>query len=42
MALQVAHHFYLLEQGRITFSGSPGELEEEEVIQRAYLGSQRE
>ncbi len=42
MALRVAHHFYLLEQGRITFSGSPGELEEEEVIHRAYLGSQRE
>ncbi len=41
MALRVAHHFYLLEQGRITFSGSPGELEEEEVIHRAYLGSQR-
>ena len=36
------HHFYLLEQGRITFNGSPGELEEEEVIHRAYLGSQRE
>jgi branched-chain amino acid transport system ATP-binding protein len=42
MALKVAHRFYLLEQGRITFSGSPGELEEEEVIHRAYLGSQRE
>ncbi len=42
MALRIAHHFYLLEQGRITFSGSPGELEEEEVIHRAYLGSQRE
>jgi branched-chain amino acid transport system ATP-binding protein len=42
MALRVAHHFYLLEQGRITFSGSPGELEEEEVIHRAYLGSRRE
>jgi branched-chain amino acid transport system ATP-binding protein len=42
MALRVAHHFYLLEQGRITFNGSPGELEEEEVIHRAYLGSQRE
>jgi branched-chain amino acid transport system ATP-binding protein len=42
MALRVAHHFYLLEQGRITFSGLPGELEEEEVIHRAYLGSPRE
>lgn len=42
MALRVAHHFYLLEQGRITFSGLPGELEEEEVIRRAYLGTKRE
>ena len=42
MALRVAGHFYLLERGRITFSGSPGELEEEEVIHRAYLGSRRE
>ncbi|MDE0058911.1 MAG: ABC transporter ATP-binding protein [Defluviicoccus sp.] len=39
MALQVAHHFFLLEQGRVTFSGTPGELAEDEVIQRAYLGS---
>ena len=40
MALQVAHHFFLLEQGRVTFDGTPGELAEEELIQRAYLGSQ--
>jgi branched-chain amino acid transport system ATP-binding protein len=39
MALQVADRFYLLDQGRVTFSGSPGELAEDEVIQRAYLGS---
>ncbi len=39
MALQVAHHFFLLEQGRVTFDGTPGELAEDEVIQRAYLGS---
>ena len=38
MALQVAHHFYLMEQGRVTFSGTPGQLAEDEVIQRAYLG----
>ena len=38
MALQVADHFYLLEQGHVTFSGTPGEMEEDEVIQRAYLG----
>ncbi len=39
MALQVAQRFFLLEQGRVTFDGTPGELAEDEVIQRAYLGS---
>jgi branched-chain amino acid transport system ATP-binding protein len=39
MALQVATHFYLMEQGRVTFSGTPGEVAEDEVIRRAYLGS---
>jgi len=39
MALQVAQHFYLIEQGQITFSGNPGALAEDEVIRRAYLGS---
>ena len=39
MALQVAHHFYLMEQGRVTFSGTPGQVVEDEVIRRAYLGS---
>ena len=42
MALQVAHHFYLMEQGRVTFSGTPGEVAEDEVIRRAYLGSARQ
>jgi branched-chain amino acid transport system ATP-binding protein len=41
MALKVAQHFYLMEQGRVSFSGSPGELAEDDVIQRAYLGQQR-
>jgi branched-chain amino acid transport system ATP-binding protein len=41
MALQVAHHFYLMEQGRVTFDGTPGQLAEDEVIQRAYLGTRR-
>jgi branched-chain amino acid transport system ATP-binding protein len=41
MALKLAHHFYLMEQGRVTFSGSPGALAEDEVIRRAYLGSAR-
>ena len=41
-ALKVAHHFYLIEQGRVTFSGNPGSLAEDEVIRRAYLGAARE
>jgi len=41
MALKVAHQFFLMEQGRITFQGTPGELAEDEVIQRAYLGTRR-
>jgi branched-chain amino acid transport system ATP-binding protein len=41
MALKVAHHFYLIEQGRISFSGTPGALAEDEVIRRAYLGSSK-
>ena len=40
MALQVADHFYLIEQGRVVFDGNPGEMEEEEVIKRAYLGAE--
>ena len=39
IALKVAQHFYLMEQGRVTFSGDPGSLAEDEVIRRAYLGS---
>ena len=41
-ALQYAQHFYQLEQGRVTFDGTPGEVAEDEVIQRAYLGSRQE
>jgi len=41
MALKVANQFYLMEQGRVTFSGEPGKLAEDEVIQRAYLGTKR-
>ena len=40
MALKVAHHFYLIEQGRVVFDGAPGEMEEEEIIKRAYLGTE--
>jgi branched-chain amino acid transport system ATP-binding protein len=39
MALKVAQHFYLMEQGKVSFSGNPGSLAEDEVIRRAYLGS---
>jgi branched-chain amino acid transport system ATP-binding protein len=41
MALKVAQRFYLIEQGRVSFSGDPGSLAEDEVIRRAYLGSAR-
>ena len=41
MALQVAHQSFLMERGRITFQGTPGQLAEDEVIQRAYLGTRR-
>ncbi len=42
MALQYADRFYLLEQGRVTFEGTPGDIAEEEVIQRAYLGTRKD
>ena len=38
MALKVADKFYLLDQGKIRFEGIPGEIENTEIIQRAYLG----
>lgn len=41
LALKVAHQFFLMEQGRVTFRGTPGQLAEDEVIQRAYLGTRR-
>ena len=41
MALKIAHHFFLMEQGRVTFSGNPGEMSGDDVIQRAYLGQRR-
>ena len=40
MALKVADHFYLIEQGLVVFDGIPGEMKEEEVIKRAYLGAE--
>ena len=41
MALKVAQHFYLMEQGRVSFSGTPGQLAEDDVVQRAYLGRRK-
>lgn len=42
MALKVASHFYLMDQGRIVFDGVPDAVAEDEVISRAYLGARRE
>lgn len=39
MALKVAHKFFLMEQGKVTFAGAPGEVAQDDVIRRAYLGS---
>ncbi|MDP6967718.1 MAG: ABC transporter ATP-binding protein [Gammaproteobacteria bacterium] len=37
-ALQVADYFYLLDQGKVAFSGTPDQLKNDDVIKRAYLG----
>ena len=39
MALKIAHKLYLLEQGTVTFDGSPTDMQQAELIQRAYLGT---
>ena len=39
MALRIAHKLYLLEQGKVTFEGNRTEMQQEELIQRAYLGT---
>ncbi|MFC5472485.1 ABC transporter ATP-binding protein [Paraherbaspirillum soli] len=39
MALKLAHHVYLIEQGRISYSGAPAQLAADQLVQRAYLGS---
>jgi branched-chain amino acid transport system ATP-binding protein len=41
LALSVAHRAYLLEQGRITFEGTPSDVAANEAISRAYLGIKR-
>ena len=37
-AMEVADHFYLLDQGKVSFTGTPGEMKNDDVIKRAYLG----
>jgi ABC-type branched-subunit amino acid transport system ATPase component len=37
-SLQEADRAYILEVGRVTPSGTAGELEEEEQVKKAYLG----
>ena len=37
MAMKVAQHFYLLQQGRVTFSGTPDQLAGDDLVKRAYL-----
>ena len=37
-ALQVADYFYLLDQGKVTFSGTPDQVKDDDIIKRAYLG----
>lgn len=37
-ALKVADYFYLLDQGKVVFGGTPDEVEGDDVIRRAYLG----
>ncbi len=39
-ALKVADYFYLLDQGMVTFGGTPDEIEGDDLIRRAYLGGE--
>ncbi|MGQ0652447.1 MAG: ABC transporter ATP-binding protein [Betaproteobacteria bacterium] len=41
MALRVSQHFYLMEQGRVTFSGEPRELTANSLIHQAYFGARK-
>jgi len=40
MAMKVAQHFDLLQQGRVTFSGTPDQLAGDDLVKRAYLAGQ--
>ena len=37
-SLEISHYGYLMENGRIVSEGTPGELQQNETIQKAYLG----
>ena len=38
MSLQISHHIYILENGRITLEGTKEEVEKSQKIRKAYLG----
>lgn len=37
-ALEVANYFYLLDKGKVTYSGIPDDIESDDLIKQAYLG----
>ncbi|ETX30813.1 ABC transporter ATP-binding protein [Roseivivax isoporae] len=41
LALDYADHFYLLEQGHVTFGGDPATVDHDDLIARAYLGARK-
>ena len=38
LALDLAHHAYLLETGRVALSGTSDEIKNDETVRRSYLG----
>ena len=38
MALDLAHHAYLIETGRVVLSGTSGEIKQNDAVRRSYLG----
>ena len=38
-ALEISHYGFLMENGKIVSQGTPGELKQNETIQKAYLGA---
>ena len=38
LALDLAHHAYLLETGRVALSGPAEDIKRDESVRRAYLG----